>query len=86
MVRSALGSELAETIFINIHTVVTKRGGQKGKGRIPSNKSWYIAVRELNLIPIERLLNKYLSTGEGKGKDPKNKGNTGSYVGRWGLG
>ena len=25
-------------------------------------------VRELNLIPIERLLNKYLSTGEGKRK------------------
>jgi hypothetical protein len=41
------------------------------------------AVRELNLIPIERLLNKYLSTGEGKRKRfQRTKEIQGLYVGR----
>jgi hypothetical protein len=30
-----------------------------------------VDVRELNLIPIDRLLSKYLSTGEGKRKRSK---------------
>jgi hypothetical protein len=46
-----------------------------------------LAVRELNLIPIERLLNKYLSTGEGKRKRfQRTKEIQGSYVWKWGLG